>query len=123
MKNNNLLLLLITLNSLFPIISTAAAAFQILPPPKPTFNFSTPYIPLHRRASLEVPDRVKSLCDECEKKGYEGGSCGAGLKCLCHPHLCRDKVVYGDGRKMGASVAGRLFVGCFVLVWILVLGV
>ncbi|CAL1404012.1 unnamed protein product [Linum trigynum] len=63
------------------------------------------YQPIHRRSlrdhevelgtrvSFDIPDHVPNPCEECEKKG----DCGAGLKCLCHPQLCRDKVVAGAG--------------------------
>ncbi|XAR60099.1 hypothetical protein NMG60_11033349 [Bertholletia excelsa] len=40
--------------------------------------------------SFDVPDHVPSLCEECNKPH---GNCGIGLRCVCHPKECKDRVV------------------------------
>ncbi|EYU36094.1 hypothetical protein MIMGU_mgv1a016196mg [Erythranthe guttata] len=47
---------------------------------------------LGTRISFDIPDHVPNPCNECEKP-Y--GNCGAGLRCVCHPKQCRDKVISG----------------------------
>ncbi|PIN20804.1 hypothetical protein CDL12_06499 [Handroanthus impetiginosus] len=47
---------------------------------------------LGTRISFDVPDHVPNPCNECEKPD---GNCGAGLRCVCHPKKCKDKVVSG----------------------------
>ncbi|KAG9459042.1 hypothetical protein H6P81_003550 [Aristolochia fimbriata] len=45
---------------------------------------------LGTRISFGIPDHVPNPCDECSKPN---GNCGVGLRCICHPHECRDKVL------------------------------
>ncbi|KAK4441268.1 hypothetical protein Salat_0461700 [Sesamum alatum] len=45
---------------------------------------------LGTRISFDIPDHVPNPCNECEKPD---GNCGVGLKCVCHPQKCKDKVV------------------------------
>ncbi|KAA8544205.1 hypothetical protein F0562_022159 [Nyssa sinensis] len=45
---------------------------------------------LGTRISFDIPDHVPNICDECEKPH---GNCGVGLKCICHPKECKDKVI------------------------------
>lgn len=40
---------------------------------------------LRTRISLDIPDHVPNICDECQKPN---GNCGAGLRCICHPKEC-----------------------------------
>ncbi|KAL8029650.1 hypothetical protein ABFX02_14G239000 [Erythranthe guttata] len=47
---------------------------------------------LGTRISFDIPDHVPNPCNECEKP-Y--GNCGVGLRCVCHPKQCRDKVISG----------------------------
>nr|XP_004506142.1 uncharacterized protein LOC101506551 [Cicer arietinum] len=42
------------------------------------------------RISVNIPNHVPDICKGCEKPN---GKCGAGLKCLCHPKECKDKVI------------------------------
>ncbi|XP_030503396.2 uncharacterized protein LOC115718715 [Cannabis sativa] len=55
------------------------------------------------RVSFDVPDHVPNICNECEKTN---GNCGVGLRCMCHPKECKDKVIskgesiYGVGKNM-----------------------
>ncbi|XP_052184396.1 uncharacterized protein LOC127796347 [Diospyros lotus] len=42
------------------------------------------------RISFDVPDHVPNICEECEKPN---GHCGVGLRCICHPKECKDKVI------------------------------
>lgn len=44
---------------------------------------------LGTRISFDVPDHVPNICDECQKPH---GNCGVGLRCVCHPQECKDKV-------------------------------
>ncbi|CAA2966165.1 uncharacterized protein LOC111391339 [Olea europaea subsp. europaea] len=37
-----------------------------------------------------IPVHVPNPCDECKKPD---GNCGAGLRCVCHPKECKDKVI------------------------------
>ncbi|XP_073144197.1 uncharacterized protein [Henckelia pumila] len=37
-----------------------------------------------------IPDHVPNPCDQCEKPD---GNCGVGLRCICHPKKCKDKVI------------------------------
>ncbi|XP_075500213.1 uncharacterized protein LOC142538802 [Primulina tabacum] len=39
---------------------------------------------------FDIPDHVPNPCDQCEKP-Y--GNCGVGLRCICHPRKCKDKVI------------------------------
>ncbi|KAK6926649.1 hypothetical protein RJ641_008368 [Dillenia turbinata] len=41
------------------------------------------------RVSFEIPDSMPNICNECQKPN---GNCGVGLRCICHPNECRDKV-------------------------------
>ncbi|KAL7127146.1 hypothetical protein ABFS83_14G235800 [Erythranthe nasuta] len=52
---------------------------------------------LGTRISFDIPYHVPNPCNECEKP-Y--GNCGVGLRCVCHPKLCRDKVISGGGAVM-----------------------
>lgn len=45
---------------------------------------------LGTRISFDIPDHVPDICNECQKSN---GNCGVGLKCICHPQDCRDKVI------------------------------
>ncbi|XP_030957923.1 uncharacterized protein LOC115979941 [Quercus lobata] len=45
---------------------------------------------LGTRISYDIPDHVPNLCNECEKPN---GNCGVGLRCICHPKECKDKVI------------------------------
>ncbi|KAI3844868.1 hypothetical protein MKX03_008299 [Papaver bracteatum] len=47
---------------------------------------------LGTRISFDVPDHVPNVCDECRK---QNGNCGVGLKCVCYPKQCRDRVLTG----------------------------
>ncbi|KAI3832733.1 hypothetical protein MKW98_002279 [Papaver atlanticum] len=47
---------------------------------------------LGTRVSFDIPDHVPNICDECRK---QNGSCGVGLKCVCYPKQCRDRVLTG----------------------------
>lgn len=40
---------------------------------------------LGTRMSLDIPDHVPNLCDQCRKPG---GHCTVGLRCICHPKQC-----------------------------------
>ncbi|KAF2321673.1 hypothetical protein GH714_001062 [Hevea brasiliensis] len=51
---------------------------------------------LGTRISFDIPDHVPDICNEC---GKPNGNCGVGLRCICHPKECRDKVI-----SMGGSV-------------------
>ncbi|KAG8371196.1 hypothetical protein BUALT_Bualt13G0061900 [Buddleja alternifolia] len=53
-------------------------------------NYKRRLLKMGTRVSFDVPDHVPNPCDQCEKRD---GNCGAGLRCLCHPKLCKDKVV------------------------------
>ncbi|KAL2536154.1 uncharacterized protein Fot_17545 [Forsythia ovata] len=39
---------------------------------------------------FDIPDHVPNPCEECKKPD---GNCGAGLRCICHPKECKDKVI------------------------------
>ncbi|PIA39174.1 hypothetical protein AQUCO_02700389v1 [Aquilegia coerulea] len=54
--------------------------------------------------SFDIPDHVPNVCDECTKPQ---GNCGVGLRCICHPKECRDKVI-----SKGAPM--RPYVGVFL---------
>ncbi|XP_077241226.1 uncharacterized protein LOC143881820 [Tasmannia lanceolata] len=41
------------------------------------------------RVSFGIPDHIPNICDECSKPS---GNCGIGLRCICHPSECKDKV-------------------------------
>ncbi|XP_011090007.1 uncharacterized protein LOC105170791 [Sesamum indicum] len=45
---------------------------------------------LGTRISFDIPDHVPNPCNECEKPD---GNCGVGLRCVCHPQKCKDKVI------------------------------
>ncbi|CAI9105557.1 OLC1v1004502C1 [Oldenlandia corymbosa var. corymbosa] len=45
---------------------------------------------LGTRISFDIPDHVPDPCAECKKPD---GNCGAGLRCICHPIQCKDKVI------------------------------
>ncbi|KAM7502235.1 hypothetical protein LguiB_001139 [Lonicera macranthoides] len=60
---------------------------------------------LGTRISFDVPGHVPNPCDECEKAN---GNCGVGLKCICHPQECRDKVI-SMGAKMEPMGSKILF--------------
>ncbi|EEF28775.1 uncharacterized protein LOC8276105 [Ricinus communis] len=49
---------------------------------------------LGTRISFDIPDHVPNICDECEKPN---GNCGVGLKCICHPKECKNKVISTAG--------------------------
>lgn len=49
---------------------------------------------LGTRISFDIPDHAPNLCNECERPN---GNCGVGLKCICHPRECRDRVISGGG--------------------------
>ncbi|CAK9153848.1 unnamed protein product [Ilex paraguariensis] len=49
---------------------------------------------LGTRISFDIPDHVPNPCDECEKPN---GNCGIGLRCVCHPKQCKDKVFSTGG--------------------------
>ncbi|KAI6669889.1 hypothetical protein NL676_004774 [Syzygium grande] len=63
---------------------------------------------LGTRISFDIPDHVPNICNECEKPN---GNCGAGLRCICHPRECRDKVISG-GSASSKSFGIVLF--CFL---------
>lgn len=65
------------------------------------------------RICFDIPDHVPNVCDECQKPR---GNCGVGLKCVCHPKECRDKVI-----SMGARMnpVGNIIV--FVIYFIAVM--
>ncbi|KAL0370162.1 UNVERIFIED_CONTAM: hypothetical protein Sangu_0334300 [Sesamum angustifolium] len=63
---------------------------------------------LGTRISFDIPDHVPNPCDECEKPD---GNCGVGLRCVCHPQKCKDKVIS----------AGAVFRPCGNAVFCLVL--
>lgn len=44
--------------------------------------------------SYDIPDHMPNICAECVKPQ---GNCGVGLRCICHPKECRDKVVSSAG--------------------------
>ncbi|CAK7329299.1 unnamed protein product [Dovyalis caffra] len=45
---------------------------------------------LGTRISFDIPDHAPDICSECQKSN---GNCGVGLKCICHPEDCKDKVI------------------------------
>ncbi|KAL3518492.1 hypothetical protein ACH5RR_021081 [Cinchona calisaya] len=45
---------------------------------------------LGTRISFDIPDHVPNPCDQCKKPN---GNCGIGLRCICHPKDCKDKVI------------------------------
>ncbi|XP_030522726.1 uncharacterized protein LOC115735563 [Rhodamnia argentea] len=49
---------------------------------------------LGTRISFDIPDHAPNLCNECERPN---GNCGVGLRCICHPKECRDRVISGGG--------------------------
>ncbi|XP_061355089.1 uncharacterized protein LOC133299624 [Gastrolobium bilobum] len=49
---------------------------------------------LGTRISIEVSKFVPDICKGCETPN---GTCGAGLKCLCHAKECKDKVISKAG--------------------------
>ncbi|KAG2674494.1 hypothetical protein I3843_13G123600 [Carya illinoinensis] len=52
------------------------------------------YHELGTRISFDIPDHVPNPCNECEKPN---GNCGVGLRCICHPNECKDKVISMGG--------------------------
>ncbi|KAF8009527.1 hypothetical protein BT93_J0512 [Corymbia citriodora subsp. variegata] len=63
---------------------------------------------LGTRISFDIPDHAPNLCNECEKPN---GNCGVGLRCICHPRECRDRVISGGGAS-SKSFGSVLF--CFL---------
>ncbi|KAK9156677.1 hypothetical protein Scep_003251 [Stephania cephalantha] len=61
-------------------------------------------VELGTRVSFDLPDKLPNICDECNKPQ---GNCGVGLKCICHPKRCKDKLI-NSGASMGPSFS------CFV---------
>ncbi|XP_010242647.1 PREDICTED: uncharacterized protein LOC104586941 isoform X2 [Nelumbo nucifera] len=53
---------------------------------------STEGFQLGTRVSFDIPDHVPNICSECTKPK---GNCGVGLRCICHPKQCKDKVFSG----------------------------
>ncbi|KAE8674874.1 hypothetical protein F3Y22_tig00111708pilonHSYRG00128 [Hibiscus syriacus] len=51
-------------------------------------------VDLGTRISFDIPDHVPDICNECRKPN---GSCGVGLKCICHAKECKDKVLSATG--------------------------
>ncbi|XP_062083679.1 uncharacterized protein LOC133790157 [Humulus lupulus] len=51
-------------------------------------------VKLGTRVSFDVPDHLPNICNECEKPN---GNCGVGLRCMCHPKECKDKVISKGG--------------------------
>lgn len=51
---------------------------------------------LGTRISFDIPGHPPNPCDECQKPN---GNCGVGLRCICHPRECKNKVI-----SMGGSV-------------------
>ncbi|KAJ8750215.1 hypothetical protein K2173_014130 [Erythroxylum novogranatense] len=47
--------------------------------------------------SFDIPDHVPNVCNECEKPN---GNCGIGLRCICHPRECKNKVISMAGSLM-----------------------
>ncbi|XP_038694126.1 uncharacterized protein LOC119991755 [Tripterygium wilfordii] len=45
---------------------------------------------LGTRISFDIPDHTPEICKDCDKPN---GNCGIGLRCICHPKECRDKVI------------------------------
>lgn len=64
---------------------------------------------LGTRISFDIPDHVPNICDECKK---EHGNCGVGLRCICHPEQCKDKVISvgGSGNPFGNILLSLLSV-------------
>ncbi|KAF9597117.1 hypothetical protein IFM89_015946 [Coptis chinensis] len=63
--------------------------------------------------SFDIPDHVPNVCDECNKAK---GNCGVGLRCICHPKDCRDKVI---SRGVSLEPFGNIFLSllaCLVMI-------
>ncbi|KDP34382.1 hypothetical protein JCGZ_11265 [Jatropha curcas] len=58
---------------------------------------------LGSRISFDIPDHVPDICNECQKPN---GNCGVGLRCICHPKECKDKVISiaGSVKQFGNNV-------------------
>ncbi|KAJ4824750.1 hypothetical protein Tsubulata_032399 [Turnera subulata] len=67
---------------------------------------------LGTRILFDVPDHLPDMCQECEKPN---GNCGVGLKCMCHPKECKDKVING-ARSVKPFVNAFLSLQSFFLV-------
>ncbi|KAF8397875.1 hypothetical protein HHK36_016800 [Tetracentron sinense] len=68
-------------------------------------------VELGTRISFDIPDHIPNVCDECNKAQ---GNCGVGLRCICHPKECKDKV-YSRGISMD-PVGNTLFSFLFCIV-------
>ncbi|KAL5580288.1 hypothetical protein UlMin_012730 [Ulmus minor] len=67
--------------------------------------------------SFDIPDHAPNICIECEKPN---GNCGVGLRCLCHPKECKDKVV-SRGRSING--VGNVLASLVSFLVVIVLGV
>ncbi|GLT82054.1 hypothetical protein SLE2022_004680 [Rubroshorea leprosula] len=70
-------------------------------------------VELGTRISFDIPDHVPDMCKECEKPN---GNCGVGLRCICHPKECKDKVISG----VGSMNSGGSFLFSFVSLLIVI---
>lgn len=75
----------------------------------PGFEFGT-------RVSYGIPDHVPNVCDECSK---QNGNCGIGLRCICHPKECKDKVI---SKGISTSPLGSIIFLLVSLVVMIILG-
>ncbi|KAF1885259.1 hypothetical protein Lal_00029148 [Lupinus albus] len=65
---------------------------------------------LGTRISFDMPNHVADICKECKRVN---GSCGAGLKCLCHAKECTDKVI-NKARSIKSTGSVFLSLLCFL---------
>ncbi|XP_050139633.1 uncharacterized protein LOC126615780 isoform X1 [Malus sylvestris] len=70
---------------------------------------------LKTRMSFDIPDHVPNICDECQKPN---GNCGAGLRCVCHPKECKNKVISKGG---SITSSGNILFSLLTLVVVMVL--
>ncbi|CAB4313374.1 unnamed protein product [Prunus armeniaca] len=70
---------------------------------------------LRTRVSFDIPDHIPNICDECQKPN---GNCTAGLKCICHPKQCKNKVISRAG---SINALGNILVSLLSLVALMVL--
>ncbi|KAJ1440643.1 hypothetical protein SESBI_01709 [Sesbania bispinosa] len=60
------------------------------------------------RISFDISAHVPDICKGCENPN---GTCGAGLKCLCHAKECTDKVI---SEAWSIKSTGSVFFSCFL---------
>ncbi|XP_021802617.1 uncharacterized protein LOC110774273 [Prunus avium] len=70
---------------------------------------------LRTRVSFDIPDHIPNICDECQKPN---GNCAAGLRCICHPKECKNKVISKAG---SINALGNILVSLLSLVALMVL--